>query len=194
MDSRDKGGRDGRPHDDGAYYVIQVSPGAEARTEALVRARVDKGLYGRLFHPTRHVRRKLRGEWRDCHEKLVPGYVFVTSGSVRELCLALRRVPALTRLLGRDGDGGLFVPLPPGEAEWLERVTAGGTEAALSRVSVSEGDAVTVLDGPLKDMGGRIRKVDLHRRIAEVEVEFMGRATVIHLGIEMVGKGAAPGA
>ena len=37
-------------------------------------------------------------------------------------------------------------------------------------------------------MEGYIRKIDLHRRIAKVEVEFMNRKTVIHLGIEMVGK------
>ena len=35
---------------------------------------------------------------------------------------------------------------------------------------------------------GRIKKVHLHRRVAEVEVDFMGRKTVIHLGIELVGK------
>ena len=33
-----------------------------------------------------------------------------------------------------------------------------------------------------------IKKFHLHRRMAEVEVEFMGRKTVIHLGIEMVEK------
>lgn len=174
------------------YYVIQVAPRAEARTEALIAARLDPGLYGRCFHPTRHVRKKFCGEWRDVHEKLIPGYVFLTAPSAPELYEGLRGVPALTRFLGRD-DGGLFVPMPPGEARWLEEVTAGGDEVALSRVSVSEGDRVAVLDGPLKDLEGRIRKINLHRRIAEVEVDFMGRKTVIHLGIDLVGKEASGG-
>lgn len=169
------------------YYVIQVAPRAEAKTEALIRAKLDAGLYGRCFHPLRHVRKKFRGQWQDLHEKLIPGYVFLTSPSAQELYEGLRQVPALTKLLGKN-DGNLFIPLPPEEAQWLEKVTAGGSEAALSLVCVSEGDTVTVLEGPLKNLEGCVRKIHLHRRVAEVEVDFMGRKTVIHLGIELVGK------
>lgn len=169
------------------YYAIQVEPGAESRTGAWIRARVDGELYGRCFYPLRHVRKKFHGEWRDRHEKLIPGYVFITSSRIEELYRELKGIPVLTKVLGRS-DRNLFLPLAAGEAEWLEKVTAGGSEAGLSLVTVSEGDAVTVLEGPLKDMEGHIKKIDLHRRIAQVEVDFMGRKTVIHLGIELVGK------
>ena len=169
------------------YYVVQVAPGAESRTEALIQAKVQEGLYGRCFHPLRHVRKKFRGEWRDLHEKLIPGYVFLTSDCIEELYTGLRKVPAFTRILGKGGRD-LFIPLSDAEVSWLEQVTAGGTEAALSLIDVSEGDAVSILSGPLKSLEGKIRKIHLHRRIAEVEVDFMGGKTVIHLGIEMVGK------
>ncbi len=78
------------------------------------------------------------------------------------------------------------------EAAWLEQTTGGGTEASLSLVKVIEGDGIRILSGPLKDMEGRIRKINLHKRTAEVEVDFMNRKTVVHLGIEMVGKGSVP--
>lgn len=169
------------------YYVIQVAPGTEQKTEALIKERVETGLYNRCFHPLRHVRKKFRGEWRDLHEKLMPGYVFITSDTIADLYPELRRVPALTKLLGRN-EGEIFVPLAAGEAEWLEKITAGGTEAGLSQVAVAEGDKVMILSGPLMDMEGRVRKINLHKRIAEVEVHFMNRETVIHLGIELVGK------
>lgn len=61
-------------------------------------------------------------------------------------------------------------------------------EVPVSQISVSENDAVTILSGPLKNVEGQIKKINLHGRIAEVEVDFMNRKTVIHLGIEMVGK------
>lgn len=61
-------------------------------------------------------------------------------------------------------------------------------EVPVSQISVSENDAVTILSGPLKNVEGQIKKINLHRRIAEVEVDFMNRKTVIHLGIEMVEK------
>ncbi len=169
------------------YYVIQVAPRAEANTEALIRARLDARLYSRCFHPLRHVRKKFRGQWQDIHEKLLPGYVFLTAPSAPELYEGLRQVPALTKLLGRN-EGNLFVSLLPEEIQWLEKVTAGGDEVRISLVTVSEGDVVTVVDGPLKDLEGHVKKIHLHRRIAEVEVNFMGRKTVIHLGIELVGK------
>ncbi|MCI8287940.1 MAG: transcription antiterminator, partial [Lachnospiraceae bacterium] len=85
-------------------------------------------------------------------------------------------------------EGEVFIPLAPKEADWLERITEGGTEAEISQVAVAEGDTVTILSGPLRDMEGKIRKIHLHRRIAEVEVDFMNRKTVIHLGIELVGR------
>lgn len=106
---------------------------------------------------------------------------------MEELYLELKQVPALTKLLGHSV-GELFVPLASGEVEWLEKMAADGAEVALSRVQVSERDAVTVLEGPLKDMEGYIKKINLHRRIAEVEVDFMSRKTVIHLGIELVSR------
>lgn len=169
------------------YYVIQVAPGTEQKTETLIKERVETDLYDRCFHPLRHVRKKFRGQWRDLHEKLMPGYVFIASDAIADLYPELRRVPALTKLLGRN-EGEIFVPLAESEADWLERITEGGIEAGLSRVAVAEGDTVTILSGPLTDMEGRIRKIHLHKRIAEVEVDFMNQKTVIHLGIELVGK------
>lgn len=135
------------------------------------------------------MKKKLRGEWRELHEKLLPGYVFVVSDSIKELYQELRHVPAFTRVLGKDDEQ--FIPLPEHEVEWLTQImqTAGdGMEVELSQVAVSEDDVVTILSGPLKNMEGYIRKIDLHRRIAKVEVDFMNRKTVIHLGIEMVKK------
>ncbi len=35
-------------------------------------------------------------------------------------------------------------------------------------------------------MDGMIRKINLHKRIAEVEVEFMNRKTIVYLGIELL--------
>ena len=145
------------------YYVIQVASGMEERAEEQINVVVDRKLYDRCFHPMRHMKKKLRGE--------------------------LKHVPAFTRMLGKDAEQ--FIPLSKEEVEWLTRImrTAGdGMEVGLSQVSVSEDDVITILSGPLKSMEGYIRKIDLHRRIAKVEVEFMNRKTVIHLGIEMVGK------
>lgn len=196
------------------YYVLQVAPGTEERTERLIRGQVRNRVYGRCFHPMRHVRKKFRGEWRDFHEKLLPGYVFITSESVRELYQELRQVTVLTKMLGKEEE--CFAALQEKEAEWLERLmricewenqgkyvtekTLFRTERkegsekeeilaeiSLSQISVEE-DGITILSGPLKHMEGSIKKMHLHKRLAAVEVEFMGKMTEIYLGIELVQK------
>lgn len=171
------------------YYVIQVTSGMEDKVEEQIRILVEKELYGRCFHPIRHVKKKIRGEWKELREKLLPGYVFITSDDVRELYLKLKYVPAFTKMLGKDSEE--FIPLPKHEVEWLKKITGPADdhmEIGLSQVSVSADDVITILSGPLKGMEGYIKKIDLHRRIAKVEVDFMNRKTVIHLGIEMVRK------
>lgn len=171
------------------YYVLQVASGTESRVEEQIQAVVENNLYERCFHPMRRMKKKIRGEWRELHEKLLPGYVFITSSCVKELYLELRRVPAITKLLGKDGEH--FMALSSQEVEWLTQIMGtadSSTEVSLSWISVSEDDVVTILSGPLKDMEGQIKKINLHRRMAEVEVDFMNRKTVLHLGIEMVGK------
>jgi transcriptional antiterminator NusG len=179
------------------YYVMQVVTGTEDKVEEQVKVMVGKELYDSCFHPMRRMKKKFRGEWREVREKLLPGYVFIVSDHVQELYQELKHMPVFTRMLGKDGEQ--FVPLSEQEAEWLKRLAAvplqdsglssdRNMEVQLSQVSVSEDDAVTILSGPLKNMEGYIRKIDLHRRIAKVEVDFMNRKTLIHLGIEMVEK------
>lgn len=171
------------------YYVMQVTSGMEDKVEEQIKVVVEKELYHQCFHPIRHVKKKIRGEWKELREKLLPGYVFIVSDDIRELYQRLRYVSAFTKMLGKDS--GQFIPLQKQEVEWLKKITGPedeGMETGLSQVSVSEDDVVAILSGPLKNMEGYIKKIDLHRRIAKVEVDFMNRKTVIHLGIEMVGK------
>ena len=56
----------------------------------------------------------------------------------------------------------------------------------LSRIKVGEQRTIRIIDGPLKNYEGNIVKVNLHRREAVVQVDFMGRAVELYMGIEMV--------
>lgn len=179
------------------YYVLQVAPGTETKTETHISSILSRELYGECFHPTRHMRKKFHGIWKDIHEKLLPGYVFITTDDIRKLYMELQKIPLLTKLLGKEDE--YFAQLKDRDAEWLERLmgqngsrTDGEEgewhEVSLSQVSVEEGSGVRVVSGPLKDMDGMIKKINLHKRMAEVEVEFMNRRTVIYLGIELLKK------
>ena len=61
----------------------------------------------------------------------------------------------------------------------------------LSEVGFDENDEVVILSGPLMNLKGQVKKIDLHRRIAKVEVSFMGAQTILHLGIDLVERAGA---
>ena len=191
------------------YYVLQVAPGEEDKTERHIMVIIPDDLYKQCCHPTRHMRKKFHGKWVDTHEKLLPGYVFITTENAKELFLELKKVPMLTKLVGRDEE--YFVKLPERDVEWLVKFMgcdgqkdsrdAGGKagmgsaemkadsqkyEVGLSQISIDEGNEIRIVSGPLKNMEGMIRKIHLHRRMAEVEVPFMNQRTVIYLGIELL--------
>ena len=42
---------------------------------------------------------------------------------------------------------------------------------------------IRILEGPLENCEGKIKKIDLHRRRAEVVMEFMGQKTTLFMGI-----------
>ena len=64
----------------------------------------------------------------------------------------------------------------------------GKLEVEISKIMIEERNQIRILSGPLKNLEGQIKKVNLHKRIAEVEMEFMGNQTVIHLGIDIMEK------
>ena len=168
------------------FYVIQVSPAKEAQTEAKIEKEIKDRLQVTCFHLTRKIKKKFRGTWHDVTQKLLPGYIFIDTDQMEELYGELKKIPMLTKLLGREDD--LFISLNPEEEAWVRRLISQGTDVPISRIGFDEGDRVVILSGPLMDMEGQIKKYNLHRRTAEVEVDFMGNKTVIFLGIDVVGK------
>ena len=175
--------------DVGMWYVMQVASGQENRTVFLVEKVVSEGILESCFVPVRRLRKKFRGAWHEVIEKLFPGYVFMISERPQLLYEELKQIPALTRLLGRCDE--YFTPLSEKDVRMMEKLQnimgdSGNLEVEISRIIVEKGNRIRILSGPLKDLEGQIKRVNLHKRIAEVEMEFMGSRSVVHLGVEMV--------
>ena len=56
-------------------------------------------------------------------------------------------------------------------------------EVGMTLVSVDDDNVVHILEGPLQGFEGHILKYNLHKRYADVELDFMGQRTVLHMGI-----------
>ena len=67
----------------------------------------------------------------------------------------------------------------------VKRITDEDGIIGVSKVEVTGEGQVRYLSGPLVNVSHMVRRVDLHRRIAEVETQFMGEKHVLYLGIEI---------
>ncbi len=167
------------------WYVIQTLGGEEEHTAEIIRKRISPYYIEECFVPKRERMKKFYGQWNKVEETLFPAYIFVVTKRPKELYQELRRVPRLTKVLGREE--GYFVPLSEEEEGLVRNLGGQGHRAGLSKVVVGEGKQIRVLEGPLKGYEGDVVKVDLHKREVVVRVGFMGRETKLRLGIEMVG-------
>ena len=97
----------------------------------------------------------------------------------------LKKIPDLTKMLGREKEE--IYPLPQDEVAFLKAFGEEDQVVDISRGCI-EGDAVIVEQGPLKGKEGLIRRIDRHKRIAEIEIEFLGERRKAKVGLEIVKK------
>ena len=128
--------------------------------------------------------RRWKGEWHKRTERLTPGYLYVETSDVEKLALQLRRVPAFAKLLGNNE---VFIPLNNDEVAWLNAFTGNDRRVIEMSEGIMEGSKVIVLRGPLMGHEAEIKRVDRHRRTAELEIRMLGRVKTIRLGLEKKG-------
>ena len=83
--------------------------------------------------------------------------------------------------------GSTFVPLEIEEVQNLRSLTDKAFNITLSKGFI-EGDQIYITEGPLKEQEGRIRKIDRHKRIAIVEMPFLGSTTNVRVPLEIAEK------
>ncbi len=166
------------------WYVIQTLGREEEKTADIIRKRVSSYYIEDCFIPKRERMKKYHGCWNKVEEILFPGYVFVISRQPEGLYRELQQIPKLTKILGRENE--YFVALKVEEQRLIQEIGDKDHRTSLSKVTVTEGNRVQVVDGPLKGYMGNVIKVNLHKREVIVKVTFMGREIELFMGIEMV--------
>lgn len=162
------------------WYAVWVRTGQEERVLQMCRSMLPE----QCFLPKYELERKKDGQWVKMEKPLFPGYLFFVSDNVEMLVRKLRAVPEFTKVLG---DGLRPVALYPHEVEFLQKYTNENRVLEMS-CGFLEGDRLVVTEGPLKDYQGKIVKIDRHKRVAVLEMEFFGRITRMTVGLEVVRK------
>ncbi|MCI8887578.1 MAG: antiterminator LoaP [Hungatella sp.] len=166
------------------WYVIQTLGGEEERTAHMIRRKIPPYYMKECFVPKRERMKKFHGTWNKVEEILFHGYVFVISETPESLYQELKKIPRLTKMLGREN--ALFFPLSETEEQMVQGIGDQEHRTVISRIKADEGKKIRVIDGPLKDYVGDVVKVNLHKREVVVRVEFMGKMVELFMGVEMV--------
>ena len=76
------------------------------------------------------------------------------------------------------------VPLQPEEVDKILKRASGDT--VRHAIDLSEGDAVVIIDGPFKDLEGKVGEIDEERGKVKVLVPMFGRETPVELEADQV--------
>ncbi len=187
------------PQGEKMLYCIQVEPTGEVKTEREIRAIVPEDLCLSCFHLTRRMHKNYHGRYRDVTERFLPSYIFIDTPDLEALYWALKKVPTLTKVVGfREWQPDLngfdgFGALNEEEEAFIRQLAMGHGATTpglvdISMVEVKEGNTVEIVSGPLKGLEGYVKKINLHRRQAEVEIDLFRQKHTVYLGIEIMNR------
>ena len=173
------------------YYVIQVSTGSEKKAVEAIKKNVSKEAVSDCFYVTKRRKKKYLGTWHLIEENCFPGYVFLESDDPQEMARSLTSIRIFARLLGLNKESFYVQPIDPKERLFIDSLTDRIDESrviGLSDITIEEGKGVRIESGPLKGFEGKVKKFDLHKRKAIIELNILGTVVRTELGIEIISK------
>jgi transcription termination/antitermination protein NusG len=169
------------------WYAIHTYAGYENAVARNLKQRIESlGMEDRIFNVIVPTEKKIKikgGKRVEEEEKVYPGYVLVDMTVSDDSWYVVRNTPRVT---GFVGSGVHPVPLSKTEVESL--FSRMKSDTAKHKIDLSTGDPVTIIDGPFKDLDGKIGEVDEERGKVKVLVSMFGRETPVELDFLQVKK------
>jgi transcriptional antiterminator NusG len=169
------------------WYAIHTYAGYENAVLRNLKQRIDSlGMNDKIFNvivPT-EIKIKIKGGKRtEVEEKIYPGYVLVDMIVTDDSWYVVRNTPRVT---GFVGAGVNPVPLKKEEVEYLFKKMDKGT--IKHNIDLAINEMVRIVDGPFKDLEGKVNSVDQERGKVKVLVSMFGRETPVELDFLQVKK------
>ncbi len=169
------------------WYAIHTYAGYENVVLRNLRQRIDSlGMNDKIFNVIVPVEKKIKikgGKRVEVEEKIYPGYVLVDMIVTDDSWYVVRNTPRVT---GFVGAGVNPVPLRKDEVDYLFKKMDTGTIKHNIDLAIDEN--VRIVDGPFKDLEGRVSAVDQERGKIKVLVSMFGRETPVELDFLQVKK------
>ncbi|QWT54157.1 antiterminator LoaP [Eubacterium sp. MSJ-33] len=167
------------------WYVVQVMNGTEAAAIEKCRHAISRNLATHIFTPTCEKMKKYAGEWQIVTEVLFRGYVFIESdASADSLLDELAHIPSVVMPVQI---GGGFYPIREDEELFLRSLMDEKGCICLSTGHIVEGNLL-IDQGPLDGKTAWVKKIDRHKRVAELEILLWQVVRRIRVGLEVTSK------
>ncbi len=169
------------------WYAIHTYSGYENAVTRNLKQRIESlGMSDKIFDVVVPTEKKIRvkgGKRVVEEERVYPGYVLVEMIVDDESWYVVRNTPRVTGFVGSGTQ-----PVPLTEAEYNALMKQMSSNTVKHKLDLVADDIITIVDGPFKDLEGRVSEVDEKSGKVKVLVSMFGRETPVELDFLQVKK------
>ncbi|MBU0619985.1 MAG: transcription termination/antitermination protein NusG [Patescibacteria group bacterium] len=169
------------------WYVLHTYSGYEENVVQNLKQRVDSmDVEDKIFNILVPTERKVKiknGKRKTVEEKIFPGYVLIEMIVTDYSWYVVRNTPNVTGFIGA---GITPTPISQAEIEVLQKRM--GVEEPKYKIDVAVGAQVKIIDGPFKNMDGKVDNIDEAKGRIKVLVSMFGRETPVELDFLQIKK------
>lgn len=172
---------------DPKWYAVHTYAGYENAVLRNLKQRIESlGMEDKIFDVIVPTERKIKikgGKRVEEDEKIYPGYLLVKMIVDDDSWYIVRNTPRVTGFVGSGVN-----PVPLEQSEIDELFGRMESDTIKHKIDLTTGDPVMVIDGPFKDLEGKIGEIDEERGKIKVLVPMFGRDTPVELDFLQVKK------
>ena len=169
------------------WYVVHTYSGHENKVVVTLKQRVEAaGFTNRVFKIFVPHQQKIvvsEGKKRSVQEKLFQGYIMVLLAMDDDTWYLVRSTPGVTGFVGMGA-----TPTPLAESEVRTLMKFAKMEAPKFEAKFSVDDSVKIIDGPFKEMVGKVDEVNEDQGKVRILVHILGRETPMELDFMQVAR------
>ena len=173
---------------DKQWFVVNTYSGHENKVKEKLEMRAEsmdmQDYIYRVVIPEEKVVEVKDGVTKEKVKKMFPGYILVEMVMTDEAWFIVRNTPGVTGFIGSSGKGAKPTPLLPQE---IDKILG---QMGMSRVDVvnelNVDDLVKVINGPFKDMFGKVKTVDFENQKLEVALDLFGQETSVEVELSQI--------
>ncbi len=169
------------------WYVLHTYSGYEDAVTENLKKRVESlQMQDKVFDVIVPKEKKIKiknGKRKTVEEKIYPGYILVEMIVTDDSWYVVRNTPNVT---GFIGSGTTPIPVSSQEIETLKKRM--GVEEPQYQTTFKKGDNVRIVDGPFKELDGKVSDIDQERGKVKVLVNMFGRDTPVEIDLLQIKK------